>query len=147
MKLTLKERLDLQRTARIITEAQYKKLLNEDEVDFKLTELKNQKVADLKKEMEDNDLVVYYDLGNKQFKPKPKTTGTGWDAESTQTSPNAYLTWNGEPTGTILVGIGKETNKAQEILSFVDKTFKEDYNIEKGGNGQYWEIKIIPKQK
>lgn len=31
MKLTLKERLDLQRTARIITESQYKKLLNEDE--------------------------------------------------------------------------------------------------------------------
>lgn len=31
MKLTLKERSDLQRTAKIITESQYKKLLNEDE--------------------------------------------------------------------------------------------------------------------
>lgn len=31
MKLTLKERLDLQRTARIITESQYKKLLKESE--------------------------------------------------------------------------------------------------------------------
>ena len=31
MKLTLKEKLDLQRTARIITESQYKKLLNEEE--------------------------------------------------------------------------------------------------------------------
>lgn len=32
MKLTLKERLDLQRTARIITESQYNKLLNEEEM-------------------------------------------------------------------------------------------------------------------
>jgi len=31
MNITLKERLDLQRTARIITESQYKKLLKEDE--------------------------------------------------------------------------------------------------------------------
>lgn len=32
MNITLKERLDLQRTARIITESQYKKLLNEEEM-------------------------------------------------------------------------------------------------------------------
>ena len=35
MNLTLKERLDLQRTAKIITESQYKKLLKENEMTSK----------------------------------------------------------------------------------------------------------------
>lgn len=121
--------------------------LNEDEVDLKLTELKNQKVADLKKEMEEKKLTVLYKLGNKEFKPKPTSTGSGWDAKTTNTVHNAYLTWNGEPNGTILVGIGKDTNKAQEILPFVEKTFKDEYDIQKGGTASYWEIRIVPKQK
>jgi hypothetical protein len=121
--------------------------LNEDEVDLKLTELKNQKVADLKKEMEEKKLIVYYKLGGKEFKPEPKSTGSGWDAKTTNAVHNAYITWNGEPNGTILVGIGKDTNKAQEILPFVEKTFKEEYDIQKGGNANFWEINIVPKQK
>ena len=34
MNITLKEKLDLQRTAKIITESQYKKLLKENEVTY-----------------------------------------------------------------------------------------------------------------
>ena len=123
------------------------RMLNEaDEVDLKLTELGNEKVSQLKKVMVDNGLIVKYQLGGKEFKPKPKTSGDGWDAKTDNVSHNAFIQWNGQPNGVVYLGIGKETNKASDILKFIENTFKEGYVIEKGASAQWWEIRIKPQQ-
>lgn len=117
-----------------------------DEVDFKLTELKNQEVSQLKKLMVEKGLKVYYKIDGKEYKYKAPTTGSGWDAKQEKNSiHDSYLTWSGKPDGVIEVGIGKETEKAKDILEFVEKTFKVGYVIKKEGNAQYWIVKIEPK--
>ena len=120
---------------------------NTDEVDLKLTELKNPKVSELKKEMINNDLKVYFKFADKEFPYKATSTGSGWDQKSDKISHDSYLTWNGSPQGTISVGVGKSTNKAQDILKFIENNFKDGYVINKGNSGDYWEIKIVPENK
>ena len=152
-----KEFLKMQKLAGLITEAQYNQKislietqLNEDnsQVDFKLTELKNEKVSELKKVMVDNGLKVSYKLAGKDYKYEAPIIGSGWDAKKSGSDiHNSYLFWGGKPSDSIVVGIGKDTNKAQDILKFVENTFKEGYTIKKGGGGSYWEIKIEPQQQ
>jgi hypothetical protein len=125
------------------------RMLNEsDPVDFKLTELKNEKVSELKKVMVDNGLKVYYKLAGKEYKYEAPTAGSGWDAKKSGNDiHDSYLIWGGKPSDSIDVGIGKDTNKAQDILKFIENTFKEGYTIKKGGGGSYWEIRIEPQQQ
>jgi len=117
-----------------------------DEVDFKLTELKNPKVSELKKEMVEKGLKVYYKLSDKEYKYKAPTTGSGWDAKQENSIHDSYLTWSGKSDGVISVGIGKKTNKAKDISDFIEKNFKEGYVIKKEGSGEYWIIKIQPSK-
>lgn len=117
-----------------------------DEVDFKLTELKNQEVSQLKKLMVEKGLKVYYKIDGKEYKYKAPTTGSGWDAKQANSSHDSYLTWSGKPDGVIEVGIGKETDKAKDILEFIEKTFKEGYVIKKSGSAEYWIVKIEPSK-
>lgn len=117
------------------------------DVDFKLTELKNPKVSELKKTMVENGLKVYFKLANKEFPYKAPTNNSGWDAKPNNDSHDSYLMWAGIPEGVILVGIGKNTNKAQDILKFIENTFNEGYVIKKGGNSSFWEIRIEPSQQ
>lgn len=121
------------------------KMLNEsDDVDFKLTELKNPKVSELKKMMVEKGLKVYYKIAGKEYKYEAPTTGSGWDAKKGSSIHDSYMYWNGNSDGVIMVGIGKNTNKAQDILKFIEDTFKDGYVIKKGGSGDYWEIRIEP---
>jgi hypothetical protein len=121
------------------------KLLNEsDVIDFKFTEIGNQKAGDLRNEMIKQGLKVDVKIDNETYPYKASNTGTGWDAQEKISAGNAYL-FAGKPENSILIGIDKSTNKAQDILKYIEGNFKENYSITKGASGDKWEIKIQPK--
>jgi hypothetical protein len=119
-------------------------LKESDTLNFKFTEIGNQKAGDLRNEMVKQGLKVDVKIGNETYPYKASNTGTGWDTQEKISVSNAYL-FAGKPENSIVVGIDKSTNKAQDVLKYIEDNFKENYTIIKGASGNKWEIKIQPK--
>lgn len=106
-----------------------KGLLKEvDDTDFKLTEL-NPTAGEIRKGLTDMGLKV--------------TVASGGKTIHNEKGQNSYIELFDNNQG-INIGIGKDTNKAQEVLKKIGG-YKDSYDIKTGQKADFWEIKMVKK--